>query len=110
MMRLTEHRSYPAHLKHEPFDRLDPCNRIARHHLAGLFGEIDQNGAGFENLERPAAGSIAIDDRRNLGIRIDGDVVGLELIALADMDRMNVIRQPYLLEHDGDLFAVRRAP
>ena len=48
-----------------------------------------------------AVRSIGIDDRRNLAVRIDGDIARGELVVLTDIDRMNVVLQAAFLKHDG---------
>jgi hypothetical protein len=49
---LSEHGTDAAHLKHQPLNRLIAAGRIVRHELAGLFGQIDQDGARFEIVAR----------------------------------------------------------
>ena len=86
---------------------------LLRHQGAELLGEIEQHRARLEQADRrrPAA----IDQGRNLGIGIDGHEAAAELLALADVDQPGVVlgarvaRRQQLLEHDGDLLAVRRA-
>jgi hypothetical protein len=51
-----------------------------------------------------------IDDRRHAVIRRDRQEFRLELVALADIDEAHFVRKPALLEHDGDLPAIRRRP
>src|ERR1700753_922088 len=72
---------------------------------------MQQDRTGFENPERFWAA--AIDQRRDLGVRIDVDEAGTELLAV-DPDQPGVIFRltmaecQQLLEHDRDLLAVRR--
>ena len=77
-----------------------------RHQLAGLVGEIDQDRAGLE--QRHAV--VAVDDGGDAVVRADLQELRLELLVLVDVDRMRRVGQPELLEHDGDLAAVRRRP
>jgi hypothetical protein len=85
--------------------------RIARQELPRLLGEIEQHGAGFEHRDRlAAAGRRAIDQRGDAVVRGDGEEFRLELLALADVHRHEVVGQPGLLEEDRDLVAVRRGP
>src|SRR5690606_7245962 len=79
---------------------------VAREKLAGLVGEIDQDGTGFE--QRHAV--VAIDDRRNTIIRADFEKLGLELVTLADVDRVGRVGEPDLLQHDRRLAAVWGGP
>jgi hypothetical protein len=51
-----------------------------------------------------------IDQRGNTVVRRDRQKLWLELIALADVDRENLVLQPGLFEEDRDLVAVRRGP
>ena len=68
---LAEHRSDDGHLEEHPLDGLVAARRIGRHQLAGLVGEIEQDRAGFEQAERLAAGSVRIDDRGDLAVRVE---------------------------------------
>jgi hypothetical protein len=51
-----------------------------------------------------------IDDRGHPVVRADLQERGVELVALADIDRNDAVREPGLLQHDMDLVAVRRRP
>src|SRR5690606_28583677 len=80
---------------------------------AELFRQVHQDRARFEDAHRLV--SATVEQRRNLGIGINLDETRTELLALADGDQPCVVfgtavagRQK-LLEHDGDLLAVRRA-
>ena len=77
---------------------------------AALAREVLQDGAGLEDRDRPPAGPIRIDDRRHPIVRRDRQKVRLELIAFGNVDGNDVIREPALLQHDGDLPAVGRGP
>jgi hypothetical protein len=51
------------------------------HEPAALLGEVEQDGAGFEDgNRRPSAGRIMIDDRRNLPERVDRPIGRLRLL------------------------------
>ncbi len=105
---LTGHGTEIAHLPEQPLDGVDARARIARQELPRLLGEIEQHGAGFEHRDRlAAAGRCAIDQRGNAVVRGDGEEFRLELLALADVHRHEVVGQPGLLEEDRDLVAVR---
>src|SRR5438270_94084 len=54
--------------------------------------------------------AILVDHRRDLVVRRDGEKLGLELVAGADVDGVDAVREPGLLEHDVDLVAVRGRP
>jgi hypothetical protein len=49
--------------------------------LAGLLGQVQQDGARFEQRQRLAAGAVGIDDGRNLVVRFSdrnsGDIWSL---------------------------------
>ncbi len=64
----------------------------------------------FEHRNRPAVGSVGIDDRRHAVVGRDGEKSRLELLACADVDAAHRIRQAALFEHDGDLPPVRSRP
>jgi hypothetical protein len=51
-----------------------------------------------------------IDHRGNAVVRRDREKLRLELFALADLDRENLVFQPALFEEHRDLVAVRRGP
>src|SRR4051794_34505099 len=71
---------------------------------------MDENCARFEHPDW--LGTAAVDQRRDLGIRIDVDEPAAELVAVADTDRPGVIfgvlmaLGEQLLEHDRDFLPV----
>jgi hypothetical protein len=71
--------------------------RIGGQKLAGLFGEIEQDGVAVED------GDVAIDDGRYFAVGIDGEEGGLELVAYARVDRNCLVGETRLLEEQGDL-------
>src|SRR6185437_13981286 len=79
-----------------------------RRQLAGLVGEIDQDGAALEEAHRLAAGTVGIDDRRDLAVRIERHELRRLVLVLADVDEMRLVGQADLLEHDRHLHPVRR--
>ena len=111
VMILTGHGSEPGHLPHEPLEHVDPGARLLREEAPRLRGEVDQDRAGFEDGDRPAAVTrIGVDDGGNAIVRRDGQELGLELLAAADVDRLHPVGQRRLFQEDGDLVAVRRGP
>src|SRR6266849_8357086 len=111
MVDLAGHRPKPAHLPHQPFEHRHLAPHVAlRPELAGLLAEINEDRAGFENADRRAARAVAVYDRRDPVVGADPEEIGLELLALADIDRLYRIGQPHFLERDADLAAVRRVP
>src|SRR4029077_4743733 len=81
---------------------------IPRQKLAGLLGEVKQDGAGFEETEGRAARPVRIDDRGNLAVWVQRQEFGRPGFILADVDGMRLVWQPHLLQRDRDLDAVRR--
>ena len=78
--------------------------------LAGLAPEILQDGAGFEDRDRPSARAVGIDDRRHAVVGGDFEESGLELLALADIHRLQDVGELHLLQRDADLLAVGGRP
>ncbi len=67
--------------EHEPGQhRAARCRRVFRQELTGLFGEVQQDRVAVENRHT------VIDDGRRLCIRVDGQIFGFELLALARVD------------------------
>ena len=75
---------------------------------AGLFAEIEQDGARIEHPRLAPARPLRVDDRRRLAVRIDGAKGGRVLFALGRIDRNGFIRQAELLEQQRDLHRIRR--
>src|SRR5262249_7730300 len=53
---------------------------------------------------------VAIDDRRDAVVGTDLEELRLELLVLADVDRVHRVGQPELLERDGGLAPIGRGP
>src|SRR5258707_1205478 len=75
---------------------------IAGKKLAGLLGQIQQDGRA---VEYP---NVAIDDHRYLGIGIESDELGAELFALAGIDRDGFIWQSGLLQEQRHFGGIGR--
>ncbi len=103
---LAEHRTDSAHLKHQPLDGLISAGRIARHELAGLFGEIDQDRAGLEQGQRFPARPFGIQDGRDFAVGVERQKLRRHLILGFEADEVRFIRQTGLFQHDRDLDAV----
>ena len=107
MREVAERRPHIRDLDHQPLDHVVLPRRVPGHELAGLLGEIHQDRAGFEHRVRLATRPVLIDDHRNLLVRIELLEVGRECCrARPDVDRLEIIRQPALLEHDENLLHV----
>jgi hypothetical protein len=50
---------------------------------------------------------VRVDDDRDLVVGVEAQKVGLGLVAVLDVDDVDVVRQPDLLEHNRGLVAVR---
>src|SRR3989441_624600 len=110
MVRLPEHRADVPHLEHGPLHHLPAIAQVARQEPAGLGGQVEQHRARLGERERFSARAFLVDHRRNLVVRRDGEKLGLELVAGADVDGVYAVRQPGFLEHDVDLVAIRGRP
>ena len=76
---LTSHGTKASHLPHEPRESSGFLAGILGQELAGFLGEVDQNGATFEDGEGTARGFF-VDDGGDLGVGIHlFDVPFLEL-------------------------------
>src|SRR5205085_3283920 len=62
MVHLARHRPEPTHLPHQPFQHRDLAPQVTlRPELAGLFAEINQDRARFEDADRLPARPLRID-------------------------------------------------
>src|SRR5258708_18935274 len=101
----------PRHLPEQPLQGVEAAAQILREELSGLLREIQEDRAGFEHAHRRAlVRGLVIDDRGHAIVGPDLQELGLELIALADVDRNDLVRKPGLLEEHGDLVPVGRLP
>ena len=108
---LAEHRPGAAHLEHHPLQAGITPHRISRDQLAsGLLGQIDQDGSRLEQLQRIAVRSLGIDDHGNAVVRRDREEFRPELVALADVDRDDLVGQRQFLQRDMLLVAVGCRP
>src|SRR5712671_6407621 len=71
--------------------------------LAGLLGEVKQNGVAVEHEHA------VVVDRRHLAVRVHFQKFRLELIALAGVDRHQLVRQAGLFQEQRDLVRVWRS-
>src|SRR6185503_13826312 len=110
VVRLAEHRADMAHLRHHPLHHLPALAQVLRQEFACLRGEVEQHRARLGERERLAARAVRVDHRRDLVVRRHLEEVRLELVAGADIDRMHVVLEAGLLQHDVDFVSVRRGP
>jgi len=98
-------------LPEQPLDDLDPAVQVFRQELAGFLCEVLEDRSRFEDADQAAAdGWRIVDDRRDPVIGRDPQELGLELIAPADVDRQDAVREAGLFEEDGDLVPIRGGP
>src|SRR5262249_33632723 len=88
------------------FDRLPVRRLFLGPKLAGLLGEVHQDGA---RLKQRAA-VVAVYDRGDAVVGADLEEVGLELFVLGDIDGVGGVGKAALLQHDGHFAAVRGRP
>src|SRR5260370_4238433 len=111
MVLLPGNRPEPAHLPEQPLQHLEAAAQILWQELAGLLAGIDEDGARFEHADRrPAARRFVVDHGGHAIVRRDLEEIRLELLALADIDAVKLVRQPCLLEEQGDLMPVGGRP
>ena len=84
--------------EHQPGQQLRAIlRRVRRQELAGLFRQIEQDGVAVEH------DNAVVVDRGHLGVRIDGEVIRLELRAGAGVDRDRLVGDAGFLEEQRDL-------
>ncbi|MNV70467.1 hypothetical protein D3C71_1634360 [compost metagenome] len=110
MMRLARHRAQAADLPEQPLIDLDPRPHVGRIEAPRFPAQILQDGTGLEDRQRSLVGSIGIDNGGHPAIGTDHLKRRRELLARADVHRLDHIGQPHLLQRDGDFPAVRRGP
>ncbi|MNN39883.1 hypothetical protein D3C81_1539380 [compost metagenome] len=105
---LAEHRADRRHLEEDPLQGLIARRRIGGQEAAGLLGQIDKDGPGFEQGQRLAARTVGINDSRDLAVGVQRQIVGRPGLVLTDVHQMRLIGQTQLLQQDGDLHAIGR--
>lgn len=99
-----------AHLEHQPLQHFVLAAGVGRQQPPGLAGEVEQDGAALEQRDGRAIGALGVGDGRDLVVRADGEEVGRELVAGADVHGKHPVGQATLLKHDVHLVAVRGGP
>ncbi len=79
------------------------ADRVLRQEMPGFFRQIEQDRPRFEQRVGLDARSLMVGDDRHLGVRVEFQELGLELLLTEDVDRVHGIGQPHLLEGDVDL-------
>jgi hypothetical protein len=103
---LAEHRPDAAHLEHQPLDGLVAACRVARHEPSGLLGEVQQDRARLPQRQRLAAGSVGVDQRRDLVVRVQRQELRRELVVAVEADQVRLVGQAGLFQHGRGLHAV----
>jgi hypothetical protein len=77
----------------------------------GLFRQVHHDRAGLEDGERRAAAHrVGVDDGGHAVVGRDLQIVGLELVATADVHRLDRVGDAGLFQQDDDLLAVAGGP
>ncbi len=99
------------HLPHHPLRHLVLLPRALRPELPGFFREVHENRTGFEYRDGAAAAQrFMIDDGGHAMVGIDRQIFPRELIALADVQWNEAVRNSRFLQKDGYFLTVRRGP
>ncbi|KAG1252316.1 hypothetical protein G6F68_011843 [Rhizopus microsporus] len=108
---LAAHRAQTGHLPEQPFQGGDAAARVAGQELAGLLGQVQQDRTRLEHaLRGTAIGWGLVDDGRHLVVGRDRKEFRLELVARADVDRVDAVLQAGFLQQQGHFVAVRGGP
>ena len=83
-----------------PLEHAHPRHRIGRQELAGLLAEIHQDRPGLGHGQRLAARPLGIDQGRDAGGRVDLHVVGGLLIALTQIEHMDLAGNAAFVDRD----------
>src|SRR5215472_6876008 len=81
MVHLAGHRAKAAHLPHQPFQHRHLPTQIGGPKFAGPLAKVNEDRAGLENVDRRAARTFGIDNRRDLAVGADLDKSRVELLA-----------------------------
>jgi hypothetical protein len=103
---LAEHRSHVRHLENQPLQGVVALARILGEELAGLLGEVPEDGARFHHGVASAAGTVGVDDGGDAVVGGELQKFRRELLAEADVDVEVLPFDAQLLQHDHDLLAV----
>jgi hypothetical protein len=95
---------------HQPLQDLVLAGHIGGQKASGLAGKVEQDGATLEQRNRLAARAVRVDQGGDLVVGTEGEELGRELLARADVHGMHPVRKAALLQHDVDLVPVGRGP
>src|SRR6516162_4321129 len=73
---------------------------IAGDQLAGLLGEVIEDRPRLDQGQRPAAGTLGIDQGRNPGGRVYFEIIRLFLVALRQVENVHRARDTALVDRD----------
>ena len=104
-VRLAHHRPDAGHLEHQPLRDSRLAFFVLGQQLAGFARQVEQDGAAFEYGE-VAVG--AVHDGGNAAVGIQTHELGLFLVAFAQVDAVDGIRQADFLQEHGYFPAVGR--
>jgi hypothetical protein len=108
---LAGHRALAGDLPGQPLVHLDASTQAFAAEAPGLVGQVAQDRAGLEHRDRLAqVVGLAVDDRRHLVVRRERQELRPELVALADVHRLDGVGQAGFLQEQGDLVAVGGGP
>ncbi|MNT17947.1 hypothetical protein D3C72_1531280 [compost metagenome] len=111
MVVLSRHRAQAAHLPEQPLHDFGTSPHIHRQELPAFLGQVLQNRARLEQGQRRAAiFRRLVDDGGNAVIRRDGEKLGLELLALADMHGNKVVGDARFFQEHRHFVPVGRGP
>ena len=86
-------RAHRRDLEEEPLDCLVARRGIGGHELSCLLRKVEKDRPRFEERQRFAARADGIDNGGNFAVRVERQVLGRALVALAEVDKMDLIRQ-----------------
>ena len=75
--------------------------------MAGFFGQVDQDGTGFEKFDHLAFRSVGIDQGRDLVVGVKGQELGTALFSVRQAHQVGIIVQSKFFQCDRGLYPVR---
>ena len=107
---LTEEGPRAADLPVRPREHLRAARLVFREEAPGLVGQVLEHRARFEDDHELAIGPFGVDERGDLPVGVDRQVLGLPLLALPEVHEVELVRPLELGQQDGGLLAVRGSP